>query len=40
MTIRIEMGASDRTLESSEVDTIIGKIISSLEKDLGVEARK
>lgn len=35
----IKFGA-DRTLESQEVDTLMQKIISALEKDLGVEIRK
>jgi phenylalanyl-tRNA synthetase beta chain len=40
MAIRIEMSAKDRTLESAEIDAVIEKIISKLEKDLKVEVRK
>jgi phenylalanyl-tRNA synthetase beta chain len=36
----IVFGASDRTLEHQEIDGLMQKIISSLEKDLGVEVRK
>ena len=40
MAIRIEMSAKDRTLESAEIDAVMGKIIFSLEKELKVEVRK
>lgn len=36
----IVFGAPDRTLEHQEIDGLMQKIISSLEKDLGVEVRK
>ena len=40
LAIRILMNAEDRTLESAEVDTVMEKIVSSLEKELKVEVRK
>ncbi len=40
LALHIEFGANDRTLESTEIDKIMEKIISSLEKDLKVEVRK
>ncbi len=40
MAIRIEMSAKDRTLESAEIDAVMEKIVSRLEKDLKVEIRK
>jgi phenylalanyl-tRNA synthetase beta chain len=40
MAIRIEMSAKDRTLESAEIDAVMEKIISRLEKYLNVEVRK
>lgn len=36
----IELGSDDRTLESAEVESLMEKIISNLEKELGVEIRK
>ncbi len=36
----VELGLSDRTLESAEIDVVMAKIISSLEKELKVEIRK
>jgi phenylalanyl-tRNA synthetase beta chain len=36
----IELGADDRTLESADVDEAMEKIVSNLEKELGVEIRK
>jgi len=36
----IVFGAPDRTLEHQEVDQLMQKIISSLEKELGLEVRK
>lgn len=36
----IVFGASDRTLEHQEIDGLMQKIISSLEKELGLEVRK
>ncbi|MDP1884240.1 MAG: phenylalanine--tRNA ligase subunit beta [Candidatus Moranbacteria bacterium] len=36
----IELGAIDHTLESSEIDAVMAKIISGLEKELGAEIRK
>ena len=40
MAIRIEMSAKDRTLESAEIDAVMEKVVSKLEKDLKVEVRK
>lgn len=39
LAIRIEMSAKDRTLESAEIDAMMERIISGLEK-LGIEVRK
>ena len=36
----IEFGASERTLESREVDEVMEKVITDLEKELKVEVRK
>lgn len=36
----IIFGADDKTLKSEEVDRLMGKIISSLEKEMGVKVRK
>ncbi len=36
----IEFGASERTLENKEADEVMGKIVSSLEKELKLEIRK
>ena len=40
MAIRIEMSAKDRTLESAEIDAVMEKIISILDKNLKIEIRK
>lgn len=40
MAIRIEMSAKDRTLESAEIDTVMEKIVSILDKNLKIEIRK
>jgi phenylalanyl-tRNA synthetase beta chain len=40
MAIRIEMSAKDRTMESAEIDAVMQKVISRLEKESGVEVRK
>ena len=39
LAFHIELGA-DRTLASEEIDVVMGKITSGLEKELGVEIRK
>ena len=36
----IEFGSSERTLESKEIDDLMGRIVAGLEKELGVEIRK
>jgi len=36
----IDLGSNERTLESKEVDDVMGKIISALEKEIGAEVRK
>ena len=40
LAIRITLAAKDKTLESVEVEKVMEKIISSLEKELKVEVRK
>lgn len=40
LAIRIEFGTPDRTLESAEIDRVMEKIVSKLEKELKVEIRK
>lgn len=40
LAFHIEFGLKDKTLESAEVDEIIGKIISELEKKFQVKIRK
>lgn len=40
LAIRITLAAKDKTLESAEVDAVMEKIITSLEKELKVEVRK
>jgi phenylalanyl-tRNA synthetase beta chain len=40
LAIRISLGDASRTLENIEVDEVIGKIVSNLEKELKVEVRK
>jgi len=36
----IDLGSNERTLESKEVDDVMGEIISALEKEIGAEVRK
>jgi phenylalanyl-tRNA synthetase beta chain len=40
LAIRVSMGAQDRTLESKEIESVMEKIVSALEKELKVEVRK
>jgi phenylalanyl-tRNA synthetase beta chain len=40
LAIRIEIGSSEKTLTSEEIDTTMKKIIERLEKDLKVKVRK
>ena len=40
LAIRIFMSAQDRTLESTEVDAVMNKIVSKLENNLKVEVRR
>jgi phenylalanyl-tRNA synthetase beta chain len=40
LAYHLEFGADDRTLESAEIDEVMGKITSGLEKELEVEIRK
>ena len=40
LAFHIIFGASERTLESKEVDKVVNKIIESLENNIGVEVRK
>lgn len=40
LAIRISLNATDRTLESADVDGVMGKIIDGLEKNLKLEIRK
>ena len=40
LAIRISFSASDRTLESAEVDAVMEKIVSALERELKIEIRK
>ncbi len=40
LAFRIEIGSSEKTLTSTEIDGVMNKIISKLEKDLEVKVRK
>ncbi|MCX6766417.1 MAG: phenylalanine--tRNA ligase subunit beta [Candidatus Moranbacteria bacterium] len=40
MALRIEIGSREKTLTSAEIDGVMKKIISKLEKDLRVKVRK
>lgn len=40
LALRVKIGSDAKTMTSEEIDTVIKKIISSLEKDLKVKVRK
>jgi phenylalanyl-tRNA synthetase beta chain len=40
LALRIEIGSSEKTLTFEEIDGVMGKIISALEKELKVKVRK
>jgi phenylalanyl-tRNA synthetase beta chain len=40
MALRVEIGSSEKTLTSEEIDEVMKKIIEKLEKDLKVKVRK
>jgi phenylalanyl-tRNA synthetase beta subunit len=40
LAIRVTLAAKDKTLKSAEVEKVMEKIISALEKELKVEVRK
>ncbi|MDD3487122.1 MAG: phenylalanine--tRNA ligase subunit beta [Candidatus Moranbacteria bacterium] len=40
LAVRAEIGSNEKTLTSEEIDAVMGKIISNLEKNLKVKVRK
>ena len=40
LALRVKIGSDAKTLTSAEIDAVMKKIISALEKDLKVKVRK